>query len=92
MLPLPAEVQIKGSLRGKTDELTYCDHDLTDAKKCPRFQSDQYLIGQKQGVVASFLEDAKAKLEQLVIGTLVEELKAQKSQLSEAIIECREGH
>lgn len=47
----PREVQIKGNLLGRIEELTYCDHGLTDAKKFPRFQLDKYLINQHDGEV-----------------------------------------
>lgn len=46
---LSKEVQIKGSLWGKNDKLTYCDHDLTDSKKFRRFQPDKYLLSQQKG-------------------------------------------
>lgn len=43
-LELPSEVQVKGSLMGKVEELTYCDHDLMDAKTFPWFHPNNYVI------------------------------------------------
>lgn len=40
---VPHEVTKVKNLLGRTDELKYADHDLTDTKKFPRFHLDQYL-------------------------------------------------
>lgn len=50
------------------------------------------VITQRQGEMATFLKEATAKLEQPILGLLVEELKAKYSQATMTVAERRERH